>query len=300
MATSQITVWVPEQAVARAHDIFEVMLADWGTASTDCYPDAQTSQPSFPITPVGVAIGPRSTVDRCWVAWNTQQAWAGALGASFAEFLTRPLSVGQPLYFGTPAKDGPVISAPGNIRTAMAEQLFYVFPRMSTTPWPSTTGHIESTALPATLIKWDGTVVNFTAAEAFESPTLDLQFILKPGLPPPPTKRFPYNAQLSGSIGPALTEVAVARFPTFGRKHVHITASSPQANVVYRVCSVRGLNNNVLNVPRESVDGLKTVVNASESVHFHLCDPCADYVTLYATPSVALAQVVSVFITAYD
>src|ERR1700754_3376308 len=132
MPASQLTLAFPEEALARGADIFEVLLADWGTDPSDRWPLSVVStgnadQPTFSITPVGVAIGPRSTVDRAWLSWNTQQEWQpGVFGEGFAQFLSRPVSVEQPIYFGVPAKDTGTLRSPlsNPIGTAMQQNLF--------------------------------------------------------------------------------------------------------------------------------------------------------------------------------
>src|SRR5690606_1035346 len=90
-----------EDAVARGHDVFSVLLDRWGTANTDRFPPVLGGRPhpSFPYSVQGIALGPRSTVDRAWVSWNTQQSQLGILHVQEAEAMLHCLTHERPLMF---------------------------------------------------------------------------------------------------------------------------------------------------------------------------------------------------------
>ncbi len=315
MATSQLSIAFPEQALSKSSDIFEVLLTDWGTDPSDRWPlslvsTATVDQPTFPITPSGVCIGPRSTVDRAWLSWNTQEKWTQDIfGEAFSQFLSRPLSLEQPIYFAVPAKNTGTLESPltNPIGTAMSRNLFYAFPQMPLNfPQATVPGISESTTVPAEYMTALGDVLPFLSGDWYSvTPLLHLQFLFKPGLTPP-TKRLPWNVKMGQSAGSTPgVEVPIFQVPTFGRKHIHITCSGSEAGIAYRVGALRGLRNTTdpTYVQQESTEGLKGVTTAfaaNEACHFHLCDPCADYVTLYATLTVALATSISFQVTATD
>lgn len=319
MPASQDTLYSPEDATSTGQDIFEVVVEDWGTDSTDRWPlgaaggMVTADQRGFPFTPAAVVLGPRSTVDRVWLSWNTFKKWP--LGSGFQQFLYRTLSVDNPIVYSLPAGNGVLNSAlvgDTPIGAAFTQGLIYFFPGMSPTDpdFPVGSGLVQSTFLPATYIKADGTVGTFGSnplgTALFDTPVLHLQFVTNKAVPQLPTKRFPYQARSSGgntTIGNLQDEYAVAFIPTFGRSKITVQMDGSEAGMVFRVGALRALNNSVAAgfLCHETTEGEKTAAAANESVKFQFCDICADYIVLYATSAaVNLGTTTNFTVTAYD
>lgn len=343
MATSILTALTIEEAIARSHDVFTVLLEDWGTASTDRYPLAVAAngvtvinQAAFPQTPAGIAIGPNSTVDRAWLSWNTQKGLQPSLQIQEPESMAHIITHERPLMFAQPAGVGrstSVLTPPsgGFMRELMQLGLLYVLPSYGYSTGPEdaagTVSRMASTILPPQYYTFDGQLEDFPTNEGnnvffIDMPTLELQFILKPGILPPAGKRLPYQFRWysapanGGGVGvpgipeiPSGDETLVGAFPTFGRKTIVIGASATIGETVFRVAALRGLTDiqnapgevNNRFVPQETTEGQKTTPAADVMVRFQLCDPCADYILLYATsPGPGDDCYVRYTVTAYD
>lgn len=70
-----------QEAQKRGEPVYEVLITDWGLDVEDTFPPSTgidpftglpAEQESLPLSLAGVAIGPRSTIDRCWLTWNFQ------------------------------------------------------------------------------------------------------------------------------------------------------------------------------------------------------------------------------------
>ena len=281
MPLGTLAALTPEEAVARGHDVFDVTLVQWGMTISDSYPIASaTGTKGFPITPQAVMIGPRSTVDRCWVSWNTQRPIPGT-----PMYLTRELSVDSPLFFAMPANErGVLTTAPTSLITdAQDKNMLMFFPTtpISFAPMLDAPPGIRSTVTPATYAKADGTVVAF-GPDNISRPVLELRFFLKPGFCIPSTKRMPffdwgtYNG-LPVAVG---VEYAAGYIPTFGRKNIVLQATSNKVGTTVRVAALRNANPD--KPLQETTEGLKTTVAVNESLRFQFCDPAADWIIIYA------------------
>ncbi len=296
MATALLAGLTPDEAVSRGHDAVDVMLQDWGTNTKDSYPIATAAGiSSFPLTPAGVMIGPRSTVDRCWVSWNTQIRIPGS-----PLFVTRELSVDTPLLFAQPASRGVLTTAPASLITdAQDRNLLFVFPTTPIAAVPSIDSPpgVRSTVAPANYVRADGSAAVFGPTNVVQ-PFLHLRFFLKTGLSAPSTKRFPYQNFASFTPLQINTEFRAGIIATFGRKNIVIqTASSdPAATIV-----ITALRNSNPTIPiQETIEGIRTTTAANQSVRFQLCDPAADWIIIYVTPTGAANTSFSYTITAYD
>lgn len=299
MAASVETSLLPEDAIARGHDAYEVLIKAWGTNPADRYP--LVGQPGFPFTPAAVALGPRSTVDRVLMSWNVLKTRVADLEVQEPEGMTRVLTFDRPLSFAQPSGRGYLATAGGTsfMRQAIEKGLLYFFPSFGSVMDPGSPdkpNRLMTTILPAHYLKADGTQVNFPdttdAANLWaDAPLLQLQFYRRDGLVPPAGKRFPYQFRYNTAVaGPAVgaAETAIGFFPTFGRKAISIQVSGDVANITFRIAALRGLTN-LENaggqnwIAQETTEGEKIAATANASTRFHLCDPCADYTIIYAT-----------------
>ena len=133
-----LTPFTVEEAVSRGHDCFEVLINEWGLRPYDQYPQpitggVQGGQITAPLilpnTLTGISIGPRSTVDRVNMAWNTQQVYSGGNSPAF---MYRALTNEAPLMFAQPAGTSSelLIGRDNVMTTAMRAGLLFF------KPWP--------------------------------------------------------------------------------------------------------------------------------------------------------------------
>lgn len=295
--TRILTPFTVDAAIASGHDVFEVVLENWGEAFEDRYPTED--QTSFPATVAGVALGPLSTVDRVWLTWNAGRAFANNTPIS-PWYMTRCLTAEHPIMFSQQAGEG--LSAINNTATYINEQRMYFTPFfIGAEPSGGTPGDVSrmyGTIVPNEGFTTDGYIdadgniraipaprTDSTDSNAF-FPMLQLQFFLKRGLAAPSGKRAPATWKKriapTGAFG---QRVACAYVPTYGRKYVSIAASADLAAANFVVGAVHGMNgwpsSNADWAPRETIEGDLTATNANETVRFKLCDPLADYIILY-------------------
>lgn len=299
MAATIETSLRPEDAVARAHDAYEVLIKRWGTSPNDRYP--LIGQAAFPFTPAAVALGPRSTVDRVLMSWNVLDKRTVDMEVQEPEGMTRVLTFDRPLSFAQPAGTGFLTTVPGSsrMRQAIVKGLLYIFPSFGSTEDPGSPdkpNRLMTTLLPSHYLKADGTQVDFPdttdAANLWaDAPLLQLQFYRRDGLVPPAGKRFPYQFRYNTDpFGPAIgaDEALIACVPTFGRKAIAIQIAGSVAGMIFRVAALRGLTNLEVAggqnwLAQETTEGEKTVTTANTSARFLLCNSCADYTLIYAT-----------------
>jgi hypothetical protein len=246
------------------------------------------------------------------MTWNTQKQWPPPPSLQFEVFLQRLISLEAPMLFAQPAGRGVAPGTPpaltSSLSNAMRLGLIYFFPTPAspaiTAEFPTGSGRIQSTLLPTTYTKVDGTIVPFGTGDSspyFDKPVLHLLFTIKANLPSPNTKRFPYNVQGSASnLDPEALqdEYPVAFVPVYGRKSIVVGVSGSEAGMIFRVGGLRGLNQFGAS---ETTEGEKTAVAALERVKFHFCDPCLDYIVIYATSAeVALATTTTFTVSACD
>jgi hypothetical protein len=313
-----------EDAIARGQDVYEVLFAGWGL--TDAPPSTQfanmqfptAGQPGIPSSVSGIAIGPKSTVDRCWVSYNPGKRRT-ANDPLQQENLLRALSVDSPLIF-TQASPGPgVRNVPGAINdpvTTLADKgAFYIFPMADhplggggdpiTFKYPRVQA---TTVLPPTYTDVNGVIrtFNFVADTATQpramSPFLHLYLYLKqPPIQFIPHKRAPLHVQGSflypaDSIG---TEFIVAQIPTFGRRAIKVMMRGGAAD--FRVGALRAIGQEAA-MFEQPVDQALAVPAGTPTV-LSPCNECchyADYTNLYITPTTNAVTGVTFQFTAYD
>lgn len=325
-------------ALASSQDVYEVQFPDWGVRTVPAGPTAVNPNFQFPpprITAIpaslaAIAIGPRSTIDRCWVSWDRQKLVAAIPGGFESsgvvkESRLRPLSVGQPLTFAQAGQNGilpstdpvvPFTPNPNNSPLAAMHQGFlYVFPKDSTPPYTSDTDQANANAimidpsattiLPAKYADSIGDVWNFSAAnggeELFMTPYLELLLYLRPPTLAPPTKRFPLLVDFEGQVTTLNAFQPVAFIPIFGRKHVAVGMRNTTHAGDFRLGLLRSVRENVTlasSPPFEVPAGSALAVPQNNSIEFEFQNPCADYLIVYA--QVAAASTIQINLAAYD
>jgi len=290
----------PSVPLSIGQDVFEVLIHNWGTLRGDGYPilyrfdGTPIRAASIPHSPLAVTIGARSTVDRVFVSWNVP------LESGIARDTMRVLSVDSPLLTAQPTKRGKLaptdVPAPGfNFLPdyAVHQGLLWFFADwpIYTLPVPQTIAGppdgITSTAIPETYLKADGTEAPIEdgtgLVTGFDMPILHLVFHYKNI--PTPTRRAPYQNfsrwEVWGQDFDPGIEFLFKAWPIFGRRRVVIQAASTDPGVAFRVACLRNTNPDMR--MQETTEGLKTSTAPMQSHKFTLCDPCADYVLLYAT-----------------
>jgi hypothetical protein len=290
------------QAVALGHDVYEVMVTDWGlqlpgapapSAFVNTLwppPTNNLVQPGLANSLAAVAIGPRSTIDRCLVTYNLQGPKTVVVPA---QDRARRLAVGSPLLFtqaaNPEARANPVLNVADNQTIAQA---LYV--------WSGQTKTI-SVGTAATLNDVEGLLVDekiqYVAADGSglkdlfpvsivapnqERPTLHL--LLYPKLPAlyPPSTRTPMVRKGSTLITGA-GEVRLATLPVFGRKHIDVQLSCAVNNTTFRIGALRALTN--VAAANIEVQEVSVLVVAGTPVNYRFSDLGADYLIIYADPA---------------
>jgi hypothetical protein len=311
-----------QEAVERGYDVYEVLFANWGV--TDAPPSTiftdmqfpQPGQPGIPASIAGIAIGPRSTVDRVWVSYNPlKKRNQNVVGQPNG--LLRVCSVESPLMFAQAAGPPGVRNNPGAPNdpalTLSDKGQLYIFP-MANSGFPgpeysfSFPTQQETTVLPPTYIDVNGVSRPFgnfhpnPQASTYMTPFLHLYLFLKtPPIPLVYTKRAPLQVQGSIIIPPddPGQEYVVAQVPTFGRKALKIGMRGTTG--IWRVGALRGINQS--NSLFEQPVDLSTDILAGTPVVLGSCNECchyADYTNIYFTPTTNAGGLANFQLTAYD
>jgi hypothetical protein len=294
-----------DDALARNQDVCEVEIDDWGFRTVPAgmppaSPNLQFPPPgsrALPSTLAAIAIGPRSTIDRCWVSWDRQKVLVTPPSdepdpqAKISS--ARIVTVGAPLLFSQATTIGTLSQQPtGNsniglygqsVMEAMQRGLMYVFPWGSAVDpifnkWAESTQQLpgdlgESTVLPENYRTMFASVVPFTC----ERPRLHLLLYLKlPGFAPP-TKRAPIMRNIEKFLAGG-ADTYLARIPVFGRKNISLQVVSGVLSD-YTVGLVRNVSEGVTFEVKAAED---LAVPANETRQFTLNNQGADYVTLHA------------------
>ena len=325
-------------AISTGQDIYEVPFNFWGVrtvaaAQAAVNPNFQfppPGQPAIPATIAGIAIGPRSTVDRAWVSWNRLKALGGQGGAAFLSHgqggpttRVRPLSIQHPLMFSqatavgalpTAAPDLPNSYNPNNSPGyAMQQGLLYVFPK-EPAPIPASNAGADfvntfaqsTTVLPANYADQAGNVRVFgldATFTQFQRPFLELYLYLKPPAFAPPTARFPLFISDTITVNVTGSFQLVELTPIFGRKHVTVGARGhdPAGTATFQLGLINCVRENAgitTSPPFELPGGTSAALAAGATCLFQLANPCADYLAVYA--KVQNNTTVDVQISAYD
>lgn len=309
-ASFQFGAPVAQQINANSQDVVDVLMYNWGVNIKDSYPPVLSSNgvtvlnsPAFPFTPTAVMIGPRSQIDRCFIAWNYQSG-----PQVQTRTVVRVLSAEAPLLFPQTTNVGHISSTDADpiIATAQARGLLYVTPHVfpvtvteADSPGSNAEGFM-TTLLPEQYMKADGSLQAFlsqtTGDHQGELPLLHLQFFLKPSPLAQPTKRFPYHNAVSI---PATDdgEHLLWSWPVYGRKTISLQVRSSLANIPIRVAALRNVQRNYR--IQETTEGEQTSTVVNGSMKFRFCDLAADYLLLYATRD-GVNSTITATIAAYD
>jgi hypothetical protein len=321
-----------DDAKASSQDLYEVQFPDWGVRDVPAGQVAVNQNFQFPPpgakaipSLAGIAIGPRSTIDRCWVSWDRQKIVNatpnGSEPPTAMESRVRQLSVQCPLMFTQASKIGSplpsTMPAPVDINnspvTAMHNGLLYVFPKE---PWPNSIGTANSgassnavmtqaaatTILPANYVDQLGTARPLLIPPAGSNiiyPYLELYLFLRPPLFAPPLARFPLFTSYVQPTPAAYT--AIGYVPIFGRRRVTVGLQNLAEVTSYTLGVIPCIRENDPGgntPPFEIPAGSAAAVAAGKSVGFQLDNPCADYLVIYANP--ANPSAVAVQVAAYD
>ncbi len=291
----------PLDARGLGQEVFEVLFSSWGQRVANADPKIafanlqfpQVGEAAVPMSLAGVAFGPRSTVDRCWISYDRQKPFNNTLLPGTPDRVRR-VSVGSPLVF-TQAGELGTIGTTNNPNDACTAGLLYVFPHTKLNP--NVTAQIGpgelTTMLPDHYLSGlDGTTsLPFGQATVFEAPYLHLYLFIKPlrFLPGP---RFPMQRQGQAAFG-AGTRSLMASYPIFGRTRVRLAFNST-INTKYEIGLLRGLNE----IPADNQEIIAVTKTGATPQSIDLDFPCADYINIYGTPDGA--GTVNFWMTALD
>lgn len=234
-----------EDALARSEDAYEVEFKDWGWRGA--LPTANVPSINFQFPPPGqpglsssvaaVAIGPRSTVSRCWLSWNRRKPLdvkpADVVDRAAVISTTRELAVGAPLLFAQNSAKG-ILGPTQSAYEAMQRGLIYAFPFGLPSAFPNVdgrgdqplTGQLGSTtATPHEYVDQFGALQAWPSDQTAERPFLHL--MLYPKLPAfyPPPVRAPMLRSVANLIG-GVGGVRKYLWPVYGRRSIRVSAIS--------------------------------------------------------------------------
>lgn len=312
-----------DEASQRGVDVYEVLVDNWGIPSALTGGSRQwpiVGQGSISVSLAGIAIGPRSTVDRCFVSYDLQKHNVNA--DSHVTDRIRRLSVDAPLIFAQAADQSQIPAPPFSpyvIQAKAGPLAIYAYVNiedaLDSEMYASDVN--ASTVLPTTYRDVNGVLRTFTFVnpatgdKPLAAPLLHLLLYLKSPPTFVPTKRAP---QIISTSSPTLivnTECVVAQVPTYGRRNIRMMLRAEQsggtATIDWRVGALRALSPNPtgFGAYEEPVDSALAVPFQTPVVF----EPCvgnglmADYVNVYATLKnpVATGDVHAVIqMTAYD
>lgn len=311
-----------EDALARNNTVYEVEFSGWGTRSTvpppapgSVMPDENLQWPPpgsrpIPSSIAAIAIGPRSTVDRCWVTWDRQKSlnipFADNLNPDAVVSLPRIVTCDAPVMFPQATTKGPSLDPTAQSWwDAMQAGTAYVFPWgpkpglnnlaqglgsvRHEAPFGTTTGFFTG----QTFVDYTGQTKTFSPEEPF------LHLLLYTKVP-----TFAASPRRAAMLREALWQAADTNpiiagvYPIFGRKHVGISLISHNfAGVAaqeadYTIGLIRNVNESASNglSPLFEVKATEALsVPANTGVNLQLSNPCADYVVIHVKNKSLLA-----------
>lgn len=300
---SQFTI---EDAITRDFDTWELLITDWGykgsaaiAADPYSWSFPKVGQRGLP-TVQGIAIGPRSTVDRCFVSYGLQKVIPGGINYDYS----RRLVLGAPLMFAQVGTreivqaSSPVVVPPTPPTPASGAASLVVYPQSGLA---DTGGNQDTTMYGLNYYRTGPSAppagVGFFGPSAladgvnFQSPTLHLIFFLKPQAVAANTKREPYvlNGQKTIPIASYNTYVLVAQVPTYGRKTVKVQVRyldpSAEAGATSTI-RIGALQTMLTSGPQAAMTetllaDTAAVVTDNLSAQVSLTDVRADYINLY-------------------
>lgn len=290
-----------DEAVANGQDVYEVIVTEWGLKEAGAPapsafintlwppPVGNVVQPGLGVTLAGIAIGPRSTVDRCLVTYNLQGPKAVVVPQ---QDRVRRLSVDSPLYFVQAANAGARADVALNPRdNQTTKQALYVWSGQTVLAEPNAfnINNVDGIFVDKTVqfVGIDGAphqlfLPGFSANSAFqEKPMLHLLLYTKPFLQMP-ASRAPMVRQGSRTITIG-GQVVLGKLPVFGRKHISVRLFSDVA-ATFKVTSLRALTDNA----PDNIEFLEVntgVVPPLTAVDYRLDHIGADYLVIYVDPA---------------
>lgn len=312
-----------DEAQQRGIDVYEVLVDDWsintgGGINNVQWPPA--GQPSLPVTLAGIAIGPRSTIDRCWVSYDLQKHKLSA-DTTVTDRLRR-LSVDSPLIFSQAARPGQTLDlatlTPIETQARSGPLIVTAYAGIPGDPtnfggsaYPGLTafGPVDSTVMPDEYVDVNGVTRNFipesqpTASPGALNPLLHLLLYLKAPTAFVPTKRFPLVLRGTSINQPHPDqEFLVAQIPVYGRRQIKLMMRGSSGGTwSARIGGLRALaaaNPSYPAIYEEPVDGTTTPLASGEVVVLSACNGLntgLDYLNIYATNASIAYQ-----FTAYD
>jgi hypothetical protein len=302
-----------EDALARSNDVFELEFTDWGVRSDT--PGAVTPEINLQWPPPGsrpvpssvaaVAIGPRSTIDRCWYTWDRLKTLnippADVMLPELVVSLPRIITREAPLLFSQATQKEPTLgTANQSWWDAMQAGTAYVFPWG---PKPSNNDLAQGVGANGHGGQF-GTTTGYYAGQQFtnmfgvtgaftptEAPFLHLQFYAKLPAFSPPTKRAAMAREGLWGLG-AGNSGYFAMIPIYGRKSIGISLLShnfdgiPAQIVDYRVGLIRNINEHPVGsfTPVFEVKAFEQLAAPADvPVNVQLTNPCADYLSVHIT-----------------
>ncbi len=317
-----------EQAIQRNLATWDVVISNFGidAEANPIGEGARLTYPSMPLLLPGlpslaaIAIGPRSSFDRCWVLWDPQFKVNSTNSDGAIPDFYRRLSIDAPLLFpqlGNQKRPG---DAPA---PAPALGLQCVQPvaclRVAASPQSFAVGAVldgsddnGSVYAPLTFIPGansSSTPIETDIADNDVRLRLHLVCYLQPPLFPPPTKRFPFQRRIPLTLGglSPLTSAFAGIVPVHGRKHIRILFESTSPSTTIYSAIVGGLvslegpptSSPVGNMPTDFLLGSVSAVDPTSPETLVLENPCVDYLTFYATGTAAGGPVYAT-VFAYD
>ena len=269
-----------DDAIARRESVWELLVKNWGAtgmAGGDGYSASfpQVGERGLP-TVAGIAIGPRSTVDRCFVANSLQKVIPAGVTWDYAQ----RLSVGTPILYPQVGLREVVQASAPPLTPDVGRASLVIYPVGAVSTFGPPTGE-DSTLIPSgTYTAADGTAQTMAPGlglnKVFVGPVLDLLFFLGSGVvyAPPARVQASFSQVLAATGGDEL----LFSVPVFGRKKVFITARCTAAStfVVGALQTIQGKTQ-----PGEVLlyTGASVAANVSTQI---VIDPCgADYLLLY-------------------
>lgn len=322
MTVSNSPVFPMLEADRNGQDVYEVVFDSWGeiigALPAADYTNCQYPGPlevSVPVSVAAIAIGPRSTVDRCWVTYDLQKRVGGAVinPSAFTDRVRR-LSIEAPLLFAQEAKAGNTgyaTTSTSGINPIGAQIQGYLYvaaagfnaqnpvvPNVAnpsfTTSFPSLQ---DTTVLPPSVGAATGAGVINLVGVTHVAPLLHLVMYLKPIVNGAPTKRFPQNYTGTKTLTNN-TETGLAQIPVFGRKRIVLSYQAITHDTSFRVSGVRCLNQEAT-LNWETTEATTAVVGNTTG-RVVIDNPCMDYLLLWATSSDAGGNALRWSLTAYD
>lgn len=317
-----------DEAQQRGVDVYEVLVSNWGGMNGFIDPDERSIQwpppgtPPIPVSLAGIAIGPRSTVDRCWVSYNLQKSKIVSNGeVTSVTNRIRRLSVDSPLIFTQAAKRGVMYNPAKDLVQEMPLKgmlQIFAYANSPTTTYNWTVGNIgqpqDNTIFPASFVAADGGSypLDFDTLPFINLPLLHLYLYLKAPPSYVPVKRFPLQCERNGPLEQGIQPYSaesphiVGTIPVYGRKSINIMMIGVPSNVGgatsfdFRIGAIRGINPSNPNYEQPVDQALGIAPNTPV-----VLSPCAggnfnaDLLNLYITPRGGTGTVIW-NVTAYD